>query len=544
MRDLDNLCSKCFNQLTQGAVCAECGHDNDINNDNLYLGAKTLLQGKYVVGAVISHDSDAVNYAGYDAQLDKVVTIREFLPKGIANRLEGNQTVHVRQKFIAEYAKYKQSFIKLWTTAEKLHNLSAIVPVYDVFEEHDTAYAIIEQIESISLREYLLRNPDGHIAWENARLMFMPVLTTIEALHANGVIHGSINPENLLLCADGKVRLKEFSIVEACDVKTPLEFDVNDGYTALEQYDNNHKICPATDIYAFSSCIYRALVGSNPPDAPSREANDKLMIPNSIAESIPVHVIKAMGAGLQVYPERRIQSITDFRDLLDASPSVQAKSAGAIDNNDITKAAPEYIPSKTDTNKKAKGVIIALVVLITIAIGVAVYLVNFSGIFEEETTTTPIVQVEEHIVPDFINSGYTQSDIENNGVWISQFTIKFVSEYSTDVEEGIIFKQSVDAGTTVKDKDEIILTVSKGIQTEMVPDVGGMKLEDAVKKLEELGFKVSEVSVYNDGTHEEGTVKTAYGIAPQSGSNIAVGEEVIIQVYGKYVEPSTTQATE
>lgn len=542
MRDIDNLCSKCFAQLTQGSVCSECGFDNDTNNDNLYLASKTLLQGKYVVGAVLNHDSDAVSYAGYDAQLDKVIVIREFLPKGIANRLEGNRTVHVRQKYIAEYSTYKQSFIKLWTTAQKLHNLSAIVPVYDVFEEFDTAYAVIEQMESIPLREYLLRNPDGHIAWENARLMFMPVLTTIEALHANGIIHGSINPENLLLCADGKVRLKEFTIAEACDVKNPLEFNVNDGYTALEQYDNNHKICPATDIYAFSSCIYRALVGSNPPDAPARQANDKLMIPNSIAESIPVHVIKAMGAGLQVYPERRIQSITDFRELIDASPSVQAKSAGAIDNSDITKAAPEYIPSKTDTNKKAKGIIIALVVLVVIAIGVAVYLVNFSDVFEQETTTTPTVQVEEHIVPDFVTTGYSQSDIENNGVWLDQFTIKFVSEYSTDVEEGIIFKQSVDAGTTVTDKTEIILTISKGIQTEMIPDVGGMKLDDAVKTLEDLGFKVSEVSVYNDGTHEAGTVKSAYGIAPASGTSVAVGEEVIIQVYGEYVEPTTQSA--
>ena len=78
----------------------------------------------------------------------------------------------------------------------------------------------------------------------------------------------------------------------------------------------------------------------------------------------------------------------------------------------------------------------------------------------------------------------------------------------------------------------------------MVPDVGGMKLDDAIKKLEELGFKVSEVSVYNDGTHEAGTVKSAYGIAPASGSSIAVGEEVIIQVYGEYVEPTTNQSAQ
>ena len=50
-------------------------------------------------------------------------------------------------------------------------------------------------------------------------------------------------------------------------MSSELEFNVNEGYTAIEQYDNNHKMCPATDIYAFSACIFRALVGQNPPSA-------------------------------------------------------------------------------------------------------------------------------------------------------------------------------------------------------------------------------------------------------------------------------------
>lgn len=157
--------------------------------------------------------------------------------------------------------------------------------------------------------------------------MFMPVLTTLEKLHENGIIHGCINPDNLVLCKDGKVRLAGFCISECNTAGSELEFNENEGYTALEQYNNNHKICPATDIYAFSACIYRALVGTNPPSALSRETNDKLMIPNVIAEKIPAYVIKALGAGLQIYPERRIQSVYDYRELLNAAPSVVAKAA-------------------------------------------------------------------------------------------------------------------------------------------------------------------------------------------------------------------------
>ncbi|MBR3149338.1 MAG: PASTA domain-containing protein [Eubacterium sp.] len=536
MMDIDNLCLKCFSELTEGAVCAECGFDNDVPNDTMYLAQKTVLAEKYIVGAVIGKESDAVTYAGYDIQLDKKITIREFFPTGIANRLEGATDVRFRQKYLDIAPRYKSSFYRLWTSLEKMHSLSAVVPVYDVFEDNNTVYAIIEHMECIPLREYLLRNENGYILWDSARLMFMPVLTTLEAMHSNGIIHGSISPDNLVLCRDGKVRLSPFCIQECADISSPLEFTGQDGYAALEQYDNNHKMGPATDIYAFSACIYRALVGTNPPSAQARETNDKIMIPNSIAETIPMHVIKAIGGGMQVYPEKRIKSISDFRERLDAAPSVQAQAAVST-NYTIHQ---EY---EEQQNKKSRIIIIVLVVLIVAAIAAGIYVVEFTDLVKQPETTTVAQEVKQYEVPNFVGTGYTKSDIENNGAWNQQFTITFEADYSTDVEEGIIFKQSVAAGETVDAGSEIILTVSKGIQTVQVPDLGGKTLEDATKELEGLGLKVSSVEVYNDGGHTPNTVKSAYGTAPSTGESVAVGAEVIIQVYGE-VQTTTQPSTE
>lgn len=539
MRDIENLCVNCFDELTEGSVCAHCGYDNEKSNDTIYLPAKTILAGKYAVGAVQSHESDAVTYMGYDSQLDRAVLIREFYPKGLASRLEGNKDLHVRQKFIEAVLAYKKSFYKLWTTLEKMQNLSAVVPVYDVFEENGTVYAVIEYMESIPLREYLLRNDDGFIPWDNARLMFMPILTTIEALHSSNIIHGSITPDNLLLCRDGKVRLKPFTIQESVVINSNLEFNVNDGYTAVEQYENNHKICPATDIYAFSACLYRALVGTNPPGATERETNDKIMIPNSIAETIPMHVIKALGNGLQIYPERRIKSIADFREILDASPAVKAKATENAEP-EVNKSYDEYISNESGIIKKSNIVVIVLVVLIVIAMAAGIYVVKFTDLVSDKDTTAPIAAAMTYEVPSFANNGYTQTDIENNGAWNDQFSITFDYDYSTDVEEGIIFKQSVVPGETVEAKTPIVLTVSKGIQTETVPDVSGLALDVATKRLEELGFKVSSVEVYNDGSHVVNTVKSSYCSAPAAGDVVAVGEEIVLQVYGE-VQTTTTQ---
>lgn len=543
MRDLDNLCANCWEELTEGSVCAECGYDNDTQNDSVYLKTKTVIAGQYVIGNIIKIESDSVTYSGYDGQLDKPILIREFFPKGIASRFDDSDELHVRQKYVNDFARYKKSFYNLWTTMQKLHNLSAVVPVYDLAEANGTYYAIIEKTESVPLREYLLRNEEGYILWDTARLMFMPVLTTIEALHSNGIVHGSITPDNLVLCRDGKVHLAPFPITEASDQATAMEFTENDGYTALEQYNNKHRICAATDIYSFSACIYRALVGSNPPSAVSREANDKLMIPNTIAEKIPMHVIKALVNGLQIYPEKRVKTVEDFRELLDAAPAVKAKAA--VEQEDIYQKGanggyPEYNESNGD--KKRKAVVAILVILIVAAIAAAVYVVQFSGLIDNgKNNTTTTQPVKTYQVPNFSGVGYTQSDIENNGAWNEQFKFTFQGEYSADTEEGIIFKQSVAAGETVDQGSEIILTVSKGIQTQTVPDVRGLALDEATKQLEDLGFKVSTVEVYNDGTHIANTVKNTDASAPAAGTLAAVGEEVILQVYGE-AEPTTAPA--
>jgi len=326
----ENLCLNCFEKLTAGSVCSHCGFDNDAAVPMLYLQRKTVLFSKYIVGNVILEESDAVTYIGYDTEKSRTVTIREFLPKGIANRLEGNSDVHIRERYRKSYAEYKAAFIKLWKTLMGMNALSAVIPVLDVFEANQTVYAVCEKMDYVTLHSFLLKTDENNILWDKARIMFMPVLTTLENLHAANIIHGGINPDNLVLCRDGKVRLAGFCINDCNIASGSLEFNVHDGYTALEQYDNNHRVCPATDIYAFSACIYRALVGTNPPDAVSRESNDKLMIPNRIAEKIPPHVIKALGGGLQIYPEKRIQSIYDYRELLNAAPSVVAKSAGHV----------------------------------------------------------------------------------------------------------------------------------------------------------------------------------------------------------------------
>lgn len=340
--DIKSYCSKCFEKLSNGGICENCGYDNDTQVDFMYIEPMTIiLNDRYAVGAMIEHESDAVTYFGYDLHLDKIITIREFLPKGIASRLAiiDNLDIHIRERYRSSFDEFKNSFIDLWNTIMKMDMLSAIIPTYDIFECNGTVYAVSEYVESVSLREYLIKQDDGIISWDDARSMFMPVITTLEALHNNGIVHGGISPDSLVICRDGKMRLKGFCIREANTLPSEIKFNKNSGYTAFEQYENDLEMCPATDIYAFSACIYRALVGCNPPDAEQRVINDKLMIPNAIAEKIPVRIIKALGGGLQVHPDNRTKTISEFYQALSlvekTNNPLDSSSESFMDNADI-----------------------------------------------------------------------------------------------------------------------------------------------------------------------------------------------------------------
>ena len=228
-----------------------------------------------------------------------------------------------------------------------------------------------------------------------------------------------------------------------------------------------------------------------------------------------------------------------------ATPIAEPK-ADPVENEKYYKGYPgiDDAPRKKGIDGKKITIIILVILIIAAAVGGAIYLSNSRG-DDSETTTAPVA-LSEYTVPNFANAGYTQSDVENNGAWNQQFKITFSAEYSTEVEEGIIFKQSVAAGETVTEGTEIILTVSKGIETAVVPDVGGLSLNDAKKMLEDAGFKVSTVEVYNEGGHTKDTVKSSYGMAPAAGETVAKGEEVILQVYGEVVtttQPETTTET-
>lgn len=540
----DNICMGCMRSTDGSQICPHCGYDNTATQNYPYLPLRTVLADRYVVGKMLSHTSDYAMYMAYDINQKARITIREFLPRSLATRIAGNNAIVVSPGKSREYRECMQNFIDLWRSLGKMRELSAIIPVYDILEQWGTVFAVSEYMDYISLRDYLLRTPEGYISWDKSRTLFMPVLSTLIALHNNGIIHRSISPNTLVVCKDGKLRLTNFSIWEANTQNTCLQFQDQPGYFAIEQYKSDFQQGPWTDIYGFTATLYRALIGNNPIDALTRSINDKLMIPGRFAEQIPAYVINAMGNALQIYPNDRTRNVDQLRAQLSAAPS---EVMSGVDTSPVTRQSiPEpsvatapvrqsvtKTTSKTPEKKKPNVALIVLAVILVLAgVGAGVYFGIIKGGIKPPETT---VSVEQISVPNFLE--YTENEVKSTTNWTNNFKIEFTYEFSDTVDKGIVMGQSIPSGSTIDKGAVVTLTVSKGIETITLADYTGVPFADAKAKLEEQGFKVTHVSKPNDGTH---TYDTVYDQVPAANKSYAKGTQVVLQVWG---EITTTQPT-
>ena len=531
--NIDNLCMNCMGELHGEKKCPHCGYFVDSPQISPYLPLKTPLGDKYVIGRVISSNSEGATYLAYDMERKTAVTVREFLPEKFVERSTDETSVRVKEQWKNEYYECLDDFLNLWRNLARVRGLSALIPVIDIIEANNTAYAVKEYFESISLREFLLKSNTGYLNWEKAKVIFMPVLSTLSALHNVGIVHYGINPDNLLLGRDGKLRLSGFSIPKARQEGTSLSPQMSDGYTPLEQYSYGHLKGTWSDVYSFCAVLYRALVGTVPQDAVSRSANDQLLIPARYAEIIPVYVINALMNGMQIEPTERTQTVEILRDELSATPGnvVSSFSGVNVPSNDENIKKPEVptVPLEQE-NSVMKTVLIAFSVCLLVGLlifgGFVIYEKNKDKFSHSQETTTEQT-VEKIEVADFTNQPYSM--IAGNAVQNSRFKISSELQYSKDVKEGNIISQSIEPGTEVPMGTEIVFIVSKGPEYVVVPtEITGKDYELAKKILEDLGFYVEKVVKANDGTHDGDVVES---VSPSEGTKLIKGDTVYVQVW-------------
>ena len=353
----EKLCLRCMRKIGDNDFCPYCRKENSEPQKEPFLPLKTVVGGRYLVGKLVSSNSEGATYYAFDMEKKTPVTLRELFPEGILSRGEGNYCL-VNIGKASEFIDAKEEFVKLWTKLTEIKGFTALTQVYGLVEDLGTVYAVSEYLgEGKTLREFLLEQETGYISWDDARVLFMPVLSALGELHYAGIIHGGICPETLVLDKNGKIRITGYSIEAVRRQKSTMESELFDGYAAVEQYGFSEGLSTSTDIYAFSAVLYRTLIGSVPMSSASRLTNDKLMIPGKFAEQLPAYVINALVNGLQILPNDRTVSAEELRDELSASPAAAGTASEAYSSmyasqtEDVAETIVEEISLEDDVEE-------------------------------------------------------------------------------------------------------------------------------------------------------------------------------------------------
>ena len=534
------LCMGCMTPLAEGGdKCARCGYPVTGVNPPQYMRVRTVVGNRYLVGRVLEVSGDSAVYMGLDKLDNTPVTVREFFPTTLCDRNDKG-TLTVKDGCAVRFEGYKRDFLACARAVARLRDVLTVVPCFDILEENGTAYSISEYCEGMSLERYVRKN--GPLSYEQARQLFLPLISAMSTIHLSGVLHLGISPKNVLMDEAGDLRIKNFCIPETHTVNTVCEPVLIHGYAAPEQYEEG-AVCTATaDVYGLAATLFFALTGKTPPESVARtKKNEGLLMPADVADSLPSHVKESLYRAMRISPNHRTQTAQQLWDELTATSAV----AALLDNE--TENGEDTAPRKKSGNRGLVWLIFAgVLVAMALLAGGVLYSIGYISFGDETVTTTSrpdltmpptttttivtkqtgtaTVSVTELYGLDY----YTLKDQEMDG----KLTLSISGYQFSDQPAGTILSQNPPANTMVERGAVIEVVISAGTKEKVMPDMAGWTEEHARLYLEALGFDVSEETMLLLGgtTYEKGFVEKT---TPAAGEPIQVGDTVSLWVSGK-----------
>lgn len=540
-----SLCMGCMQELNGSVICPNCHFDNSEVQSAPFLPFGAELAGRYVTGTGLETNGESTRYIAFDKQTGDVVIVSEFLPIGLFSRDEGQTELKVNYDDRLAFNKLKDEFISYFRIISELKDLSALTNIVDVFEENNTAYAIEEKEDLIPFEEYIERS-NGHLDWDIARPLFMPVISALEALHKRGVGHYAVAPKNLFITASGKIRMAGYATENERKRGTALKSQLFSGAAAPEQYEDNFPLDDITDIYGLCSTLFYALTGHLPKSAVERLKDSRLLMSTSTVKSLPPHVVSALANGLQVQRENRITDFDELRSQLSV-----AHTAKAI-QDEISRTASMNITKEQSrrNNGMSHASIVTISVTITVLVlgiaGVFWVMQNplaglFSGNTDATAASTSSTEWTGPVVPNYVGMKYedvVKAAASDDSVVVYR---DYNDAYSDKYADGVVMEQYPPAGSKVDQEDGITVsvTVSLGAQMRELPAIQGNKIDEAAQSLADAGLLVTAEYQYSDTVAENRVIGYKNHVA---GDTLESGSNIII-IVSKGRQQTTTQAT-
>ena len=520
-----------------------------------YIGR--LLDSRYEILEVIGTGGMAVVYKALDHRLNRMVAV-----KILKDEFSGNQ--EFCRRFHAE------------SQAVAMLSHANIVSVYDVSRSGEANYIVMELIEGISLKQYLEKK--GPLNWRETLHFSMQIAKALDHAHNRGIVHRDIKPHNIMILKDGSIKVADFGIARVGSAQNTLTREALGSvhYISPEQA-KGARVDNRSDIYSLGVVMYEMLTGRTPYDGETpvsvaiQHINGGARRPSEVMPGIPLGLEYITMRAMNSNPEKRyataaemLSDMEEFRKnpALTFLPSVDAAAAAAATAQKPQQAQQRQPMSRTEAERYAaaraaknggaktpeerraerarreaeqaaerrkKLIIIAAISAAIVLVVLAIVLVSaLSGGSDEpvdastESTTEEIVRVDNFV-------GMKLEDIDPDDYPNLDVDVRYVTEeYSDEYDAGYVMAQDPKAGEEVKTGRTIKLTVSKGKEEILMPDLVNTSEADAMKQLEalKLGLKIKLKDESSEDIRQGNIVRTE----PKADEPLEKNQEVVLYV--------------
>ena len=389
-----------------------------------------------------------------------------------------------------------------------------IVAIYDVGEEDELYYIVMEYVRGQTLKNLLYKRGALHHV-EAIDIMKQVVAGTADA-HHHGIIHRDLKPQNILVTDSGTVKIADFGIASISSLSQVTETDTVMGslhYLAPE-IARGEKATAQSDIYALGIVFYELLRGEVPFNGESpvnialKHMRDEIPSVRDFNPSIPQSVeniiIKATAKNVKDRYASADDMLEDLETCLSRPDEPKLTFDAPVDEPTIIAGETQFFkkpeleeeqeektvevePKETRTtrvtrlneqkakkqiSRKKKIILASVIALLAIVVGTLLYLNGNQSL----TMPNVVGMKKAEAIALLKDKGYKiDSDIEE--------------ELSDDYAKGYIIETDPAANKKIKKGSTIKLTVSSGKYLVM-KDYTGTKLSQARKELEKQGFKV------------------------------------------------------
>jgi len=395
-----------------------------------------------------------------------------------------------------------------------------IVSIYDRGEAEGTYYIAMEYLSGRSLKELIVsRGPTPiRIAIDYTRQM----LAALGFAHRHGIVHRDIKPHNVVVDADGRLKVTDFGIARSgASQMTEVGSIIGTAQYLSPEQARGSPVDQRSDVYSVGIVLYEMLTGTVPftGDTPLEIAMKHLsevpVPPSELRDDVPADLDLVVLRALAKDPEDRYQTAEEMNadlariqrglgvssETTDAATAVLAgagiSGAPTIIAPRATQVAPPQAPPPAPPAgyygydgppRRSRSIWPwLLVLLLLVGAGFAAWFA-YGKIRDELNANKPVA------VPYVLGLKKAQAvkKITDKGL-VAKVTPGFSQTYPA----GTVMHQSIDGGQKTDKGNTVLLTVSNGKPKTTVPDIVGKTQSDAVATLTAAHLKVSVFHVYS-----------------------------------------------